>query len=413
MQFTTCFDITVDDLDHCDRILGDTNATSGMYCCSVLTSSDNIKIDGLTFGLNNSIANYCNPYLSPFYAIASSNIIFRNAGTRSVPLRVASATFAPQYASHDAGTNINIKFQQIYLEHTRTNVYLTVNTSKNITFEQVHGTTGAIQTLSLETLSKGNRGASNSITAGTAVYGSHVFDMFTGDTTGVLWWAMNEPTDFSEDYVSLSLAGETGGFTSAGQISMPNINDTLIIEMPYYAIGHTGFANEAPTLTGTGTANFTYEYDIDINDGTGFTDEYEVLNGENLSGESIDPARGFKLKLKITCINAVNTSAITYVRINTISSLAAQSDTQYPLDVASPTLTLTGLESDVNIVLFNEDYSHILDRKILASNVYMYPYTWDSSSGDTNVKILIWKSDKTPIILSLTLTDENQSAPIS
>jgi hypothetical protein len=335
-QHTTSFDILHQDLDHCDRFVGDTNGTTGMYCIAILTSSNNIKVDRLTFGLKGLITDFCNSFLSPFYSINSSNITFRNAGTRANPLRVASAALGPQYAVHDAGVNTNLIAQRIYLEFTRTSVLLTVNTSKNLKLESVHGTVGAIQTLSLNTLLKGIRAASNSVTGGASVYGSHFFDMFESDTVGRLWLALNEPTAFSEHLASLSIQNN-GGFTSGGQIAMPTVDDYFIIEMPYFAIGHTGFANTAPTLTGTNTGNHSYEYDIDL--GSGFSGTYKTLNGANLSEETVNPATGFKLRLRITTTVEAATNALTYVRLDTTTSFAAQTNNLYPLDYAKIKLT--------------------------------------------------------------------------
>jgi len=172
--------------------------------------------------------------------------------------------------------------------------------------------------------------------------------MFTGDTTGVLWFAFNEPTAFSAEYVTLTLAGATGGFTSGGQVSMPTVGDELIIEMPYFALGITALANTAPTLTGTLTGNFTYEYAIDTGSGFG---AYQTLNATNLSAEVIDPAIGFKLRLRVTTATANTTNALTYVRINTVSTLVAQTNNLYPLDLA--TVTLTGYVAGTRIQIYN------------------------------------------------------------
>jgi hypothetical protein len=374
-QHTTSFNITHVGIDHCDRYVGDTNGTTGMYAVAVLTSSNNIKVDGLTFGLKGTLSGYHNPFLSPFYSINSSNVTFRNAGTRSAPLAVASAALGPQYAVHDAGVNTNLLAQRIYVEHTRTSAFLTVNTSKNSRFESIHGTVGSLQTLSLNTLVKGVRATSNSVTGGASVYGTHVFDMFTGDTDGRLWFAMNEPTAFSADYVTLTLAGSTGGFTSGGQVSMPTVGDEIIIEMPYYALGITALANAAPTLTGTQTGNFTYEYAIDTGSGFG---AYQTLNGANLSAETINPAVGFKLRLRVTTATANTTNALTYVRINTESTLAAQTNNLYPLDLA--TISITGFAVGTRVQIFNLDTNEEVYNEIAVSNISIsVPYTDDEN----------------------------------
>ena len=55
------------------------------------------------------------------------------------------------------------------------------------------------------------------------MYGTHWFDSITSDTAGVIWLAFNEPTAFSaSQYEAVSL-GTGAGFTSGGQIVMPNV----------------------------------------------------------------------------------------------------------------------------------------------------------------------------------------------
>ena len=96
----------------------------------------------------------------------------------------------------------NARVQRSYVQATRTAPYVTVNTSKNLLIENISGTVGSLQTLSLNTIVRGVRSASNSVTAGSAVYGTHFQDMRYNDTTGALWFAFNEPTAFSADYIT-------------------------------------------------------------------------------------------------------------------------------------------------------------------------------------------------------------------
>jgi hypothetical protein len=403
---STSFNFTFERIRYVDRLLGTTNATTGKYVVTTLVSSDNIVVNNIDFG------GYANvhPYLGVFNSSNCSNIKIRNGGTAASP--IGGATNAPASIYVDSGNNDGMKVQNIYLTATRTGLYTTVNTSKNQTFENLRGTVGSTATASVNTLAKGLRSASNSVTGQASVYGTHVFDMFESDTVGRVWWAMNEPTAFSNSFVTLTLAGAAGGFTSGGQVAMPTSGDVLIIEMPYYAIGHTAFANSAATLTGTNTGNFSYEYDIDINDGNGFTGSYQTLNGANLSAETIDPVLGYKLKLRITCTASSTTNALTYIRINTVSTALAQANT-YPLDTANPTLELTGLTTGTTIAVFNADYSQELDREVLAGSTFTYNYEWISDIGDFDVNILVWKDDKVPFISTITLSEENQSIPLN
>jgi hypothetical protein len=402
---STSFNFEFERIRYIDRLTGTTNATTGKYAITCLVSSDNIVVQNIDFG------GYANlhPYLGVINASNSSNLKFRNGGTYAAP--IGGATNAPANIFVDGGNNDTVKVQNIYLTATRTGLYTTVNTSKNITFERVTGTTGSTATAAVNTTGKGLRSASNSVTGQASVYGTHFFDMFESDTVGRVWFPMNEPTAFSSAYVTLTLAGASGGFTSGGQVAMPTLGDELIIEMPYFALGHTAFANSAATLTGTNTGNFSYEYQIDVNDGSGWS-AYKTVSGANLSAETIDPALGFKLRIRITCTVAATTNALTYFRLTTASTSVAQAAALYPLDTANPTLTLTGLDIGTEVVVFNADYSQELDREVLAGN-FVYNYEWISDTGNFDVNILAWKDDRVPFITTITLTDTDQSIPLS
>jgi hypothetical protein len=402
---STSFNFEFERIRYIDRLTGTTNATTGKYVVTCLVSSDNIVVNNIDFG------GYANvhPYLGVINASNSSNLKFRNGGTYASP--IGGATNAPANIYVDSGNNDGVKVQNIYLTATRTGLYTTVNTSKNQTFERLGGTVGSTATASVNTIGKGLRSASNSVTGQASVYGTHFFDMFDADTTGRLWVAMNEPTAFSSSLITLTLAGASGGFTSGGQVAMPTLGDELILEMPYYALGHTAFQNVAATLTGTNTGNFSYEYQIDVNDGNGFG-AYKTISGANLSGETINPALGFKLRIRIICTVASTTNALTYVRLSTVSTSVAQGNALYPLDTANPTLTLTGLAVGTEVVVFSSDYSVELDREVLTGD-YVYPYEWISDTGDFDVNILVWKDDKVAFKQVITLTDVDQSIPLS
>jgi len=276
----TSFRVYVKRHDHTDRFVGSTNSTTGIYVLTTSASSDTVEVDGITFGLGGTVANV-SPYLGVFYCINSSNMVFKNAGTFTSKLGCTAAA-APAYAVYDAGVNANISFKRIYLSVTRTGLHYTVNTSKNILFESIHGTVGAVQTLSLNTTSKGIRATSDSATGGTAVYGTHYFDMFTSDTLGRLWLAMNEDTATTAPYMTKSF-GAGAGFTSAGQAAMQNVNDSITVETPYYIKGHTAFSSLlCPLITGTNLENFDFDYKIDLNDGAGYTANFATLVGVRL-----------------------------------------------------------------------------------------------------------------------------------
>jgi len=369
---TTCQGITFNDLDYSDRILGNTNSTGPKDLIRLLSSSDNITFDGITIGLNGSFPE-THPYTSIISSSNSSNCTIRNAGT--LTSSVGGSTNATGLLYSDTGGNDGIRLQRIFLTATRTNLVSIPNFSKNIILDNCAGTTGSIVSAGLNTSMRGIRAASSSVTGQASCYGSHWFDMFESDTAGRIWLAFNEPTAFSaSQYQAVSL-GVGAGFTSAGNIAMPNLGDQIIFTMDYFAIGHTRFANIAPTITATNSGNFTFEYDLDT--GAGFTAVYKTLNAANLFAETLDPVQGVKLKIRATVTTANAANALTYIRVSTESTLATQSAALYPLDTA--TITINGLRAGSRVFLYDVTNSVELFNEVVAGTSLSYsaPYADD------------------------------------
>jgi hypothetical protein len=183
-----------------------------------------------------------------------------------------------------------------------------------------------------------NCGGTNTVTGQASVYGTHFRDAFVSDTVGRVILSMNEPTVETDNLVTI-IAG-TPKFTSAGGLVMASVNDEIIIEQDYFVLGCTGLTNTAPIVTGTNVTyvsgpdwgNHDIYYQIDINDGNGWNGSWKDLTATNLSGETIDPTNGFKLKYRIVCDTASTSNLISYIRIQTTSTLADQIANLYILD---------------------------------------------------------------------------------
>lgn len=381
--FNTSSNIIVNNYNYIDRILGVSNSTGGKYAVQCLAACDSIFMDGIIL----SYVADLGPYSGVFNASSCSNLTFRNLGTFAAPVDVNAAA-APAYIFQDGGNNDGVRVQRCYLEATRTSNYVTVNTSKNISIENCGGTTGSIQTLSANTQVKGIRSASNSVTGGTAVYGSHWFDMFDSDTQGRIWLAFNEPTAFSADQYEAVSLGTGAGFTSAGGLVLPNLGDEVIWTMPYYAIGHTAFDNSAPVLTGTNTGNFTITYDLDA--GAGFSGTFKTLNAANLSGETIDPATGFKLKIKVVTATANASNLLSYIRVTTDSTAIAQENNLYPLDFS--TIELTGLVAGSRVQLYDLTNDDEIYNGVVSGTTLSYSAAY---SDDFNCRVRIMRMSGT------------------
>lgn len=344
ISLSICQGVTVNSLTYSERLNGYSNNT-GSLSAIVVSYSKDVIINGFNYPQNQ------NPPIAIVTAANSSGLKIRNIGSYASPLTVT--TFAPQayclaYLLNTTGNNSGIQIQRCFMEGLRGNPTVTLNSDTNITLETVivkspykHATdtvanrTQAFANAFLNTNVKGLGGMVQSIIGQASVYGTHFHDLFMGKTYGQVALCMNEPTVETAAY--FSMVSGTAKFTSAGGILMGVIGDQAVWEMPYFALGHTGFVNEAVAMSGGTIGNYTLEYQIDT--GSGYS-AWKTLNGTNLSGETISPSTGFKLKIRITT-TTTNAAAITFLRIRTTTTEIAQSTNFYPLD--TNTVTFTGL----------------------------------------------------------------------
>ncbi len=417
MYLNTCKNVTIDGLDYCDRYVGSTNTTGTLYCLNIQNSCDTVTARDITFGLKGTISNV-HPYGGIVNYLASSNIKVRECGSRGTVLSGGSAN-NPAYLVVDGGNNANCKFQRMYMTPTRTGAISTLNSSKGITYEHVYGDMGDTMVVaSLNTAVK-NCGGTNTVTGQASVYGTHFRDAFTGDTAGRVVLAMNEPTAETAGYYSV-VAG-TPKFTSAGGLVLAALNDEVIIEQDYYVKGCTGLPNTAPVVTGTNVTyvsgpdwgNHDIYFQIDVNDGSGWNGSWLDLTGANLNtfDASIDPDLGFKLKYRIVCDTASTTNLISYIRISTTSTLAAQVANLYDLD--QYTLTLTGLETGSKVA-FLDASTETLRIDVVSESSGSVSYTYPDSDVSDSIDIAILAPGFAyQRISAYTLTAADASIPIT
>ena len=399
LALTTCFDCTIKNHDHVDRYMGTTNSTSAQYGVYVASSCDNIMVDGVTFGMQGQIDNV-QPYSAAVYIGQSSNVTVRNIGTREAPLNGGTAN-QPAYIFYDGGNSNTVRVQRCYMTPTRTGAIYSLNSSKNMLFEHVYGdgTDAHVQACLNATVR--NIGGTPTTSGQASVYGTHVSDYFTSDTTGAVLFHFNEPTVESGAYVQTSM-GVTSGFTSAGNVSLAEVGDYVQYETPYFIKGHTGFQNAVAVYTGTNaTTNHDYFYQIDT--GSGYSVE-KVFNQANLYAETIDPSIGFKFKLKVQCKTANTGNLVTYVRFNTTSTLEAQRDNLYPLDTV--TLTLNGLVNGSDVVILKAGTTtELVNADSVNSTMYNYVYEVPEA-----VDVCVYKRGYLPFaIRNYNLTTNNAS----
>jgi hypothetical protein len=412
LALVTCSDIEINNLDYVDRYIGVTN-TGAYSAVTISAKSDSIKIDGMTLGFQGLIPRV-HPYTALLSTTASSNIRMQNIGSRTTPLTPTSHGLnVPASVWTSGGNNASISVKRCYLGMVRTGPSVTVNSDKGVREESVYGilaSTGMASAHTPSAINQQSRGigsGSNSVAANASVYGTHIYDLHTGDTTGRVVCIFNEPT--AETASQVTYVAGTPQFTSVPSLSNPSVGDEVIVEMDYFALGHTGFENTAPTLTGTNTGNMTFTYQIDL--GSGYNGTWLTLNATNLITHTIDPAVGFKMKFRVVTATANTTNAITHIRVNTLSTFAAQRDNLYPLDPTVANLELTGLKTNSEVRVFR-----VSDDQELAgieNSGTSFSYQYEHTGADTSVYIVVHALGWLPIRYEgISLTASGLSIPV-
>lgn len=322
-------------VDYIDRLEGATTAANGLLVFN-MSGCANTKVDGLTFGEGGTIAN-TQPYTGLWQSGSTPcyGTKLRNWGTRAAPLSAgSSATFYPGFLFAMSGADYNTSLQRLYITATRSGPFGNgVNyASSGILFEDVY-----ILNYPAGQPERSTNGIFRKI--GTAVpttvpqqnQGTHWADYFTADTTGTLRWNGSAPSSATSDrnYLVVTPAQGTGYIGSTAQISLDTLNDALYSEMAWNVLGHTGFQNAAPVVTGVSTG-IVISYQLDT--GSGFSGTWKTANAANLSAETVSAA-GFKMKIRLQQTGSANTTtSISAINFLTTSTASAQATNLYPLD---------------------------------------------------------------------------------
>lgn len=351
VALTACTKFTAENNDYCDRYNGRTNATTGYYAFAISSGCADVKIDGISFGFGGTIPD-CHPYNGVVQYTASQRVKVRNMGSRASRLSGgvwAPNAYGPAYIVNSGGNNNTVKLQKLYFDKVRTAPFNNINSDKNMLYESVMGglyvwSTKALLGLVHADLNGQIKGIEEifSTTGQASVYGTHFIDFFMGDGFGRFVLNMNEPT--TETSSQFTMVSGTAKWNSSGGILMGVIGDQAIWEDNVFRKGHTGFVNATPTMAGGTIGNYTLEYQIDT--GSGYSGFWSTLSGANLAAISIDPAVGFKMKIRVTT-TTTNTTAITSIRVDTITTSSAQAANLYDLD--TNIFTLTNLPSGVEV----------------------------------------------------------------
>lgn len=334
---------TITATDYIERLEGNTTSSSLMAnLFNIGSNCTNILIDGLTFGLNGTLAN-CHPFGQLVnIGAGEGSIRVRNFGTFASPLPVgASSTTWPQrIVSLSGSRSQRIKAQRLFLENCRDTSVVNWGSASNAVIEQV-GTPGIPKTWSaptiLDSYIKGMHGANWGATS-TLPLGTVFYDQFPTLTSGLIVFSPVKPLSLYEPYTTYSFSS-LGGFSASNTHFY--VGDYYISETPYFIKGHTGFQNVAPAVTGN-NINITDDFSYQIDTGSGWS-AWKVLSQANLFAEVVDPVVGFKLKIRFLYPVSGGTAVkrLQSLRLATTSTAAAQGANLYDLDTS--TLSFTGL----------------------------------------------------------------------
>lgn len=338
-SFNACADGRVAGVEYADNLIGTTQTANPM---DAINAQNCIDLDFVGYQNFAGITNV-HPY---GYLLNTSNACQRvrllSIGEPGSRYDCGSSNPASG-ALYSIGSKI-ISAQRIYMVNNRAEPVQVNNTVEGVSAINVWGSDVIAQVADAGSmLARGCRWAPNA-SGQNAVYGTHWQDQFTGDASGAITIACNEPTAVTaaECFAFLSPGS---GFTSAGGVSMSTVGDYVEWVMPYFALGHTALVNAAPTVTGTNVANHALQFQADT--GSGWS-AWADLTGPNLSAVgAINPATGIKLKVRATVTTAKASNLLTNIRIDTVTDATSQ-QIQYPLPGVLTTLTaqvpLTGAE---------------------------------------------------------------------
>lgn len=407
MLFTTCENVNITNMQYCDVVSGTTVTTYASSAVEVASNCNNITVDGMTLPVTNT-----QPYaqLVSVLAAGCKNIKIRNIGTLLAPMTMGSTNACGYAFTLAAGAAANtVKAQRVYVSNTRSGTWTADNSSKNITIENCSFDFADAPVSAAFNMTVRSVGCTHATTAQTSVYGTHFVSMFTSTTAGRIMILLNEPT--AETASQVTLTGNAN-FTATGGLYMPTIGMSATFEMPYYALGHTQFANSALVMAGGTATNYNYNFSVDKNDGAGWsamtTANYTATTlGTALNAlGALDGSKGVKLKLKVTTITT-NTTAITNMYMTTVSTTTAQGY-QYPLDTI--TLTLNGLVSGSDIVILQAGTETEL-ANVDANPISSYNFVYEVPQA---VDIMVYKRGFIPFgIRNYALSSSNASLPIA
>lgn len=368
-----CFGFEVINPKFSCRTIGTTQTTDSSYAFVSTVGTTDAILDG--YENFNSIENV-HPYTSiAIFTNGSARAEIKNIGTSSAQIDMGTVNACGYLLS--GGISLNAIIRRCYIKNVRTSAIQSLNTSQGLQVYNLWSDDAKVQSIS--TLNATIRGArwTHSTTGQSAVYGTHWSDAWVSNTSGRIVIACNEPTNLTTDQCSASLSKSSGsGFDAAGSVTMRSLTDEIIWTMPYFALGVTGFSNSDPTVTGTNAGNHTLDFQYDINSGSGYNGTWLSLTGANLSGITVNPTKGVRLKVRAKCNTVSSSNLLTYISIITLTN-ATDQKIEYPLP--GSIVTISGLISGSRVKITRADTGAILAQDATGSTSLTFDIAYSGS----------------------------------
>lgn len=280
----------------------------------------------------------------------ASYLTIRNIG--SINSKLDAQSTIPYFLLFNGISN-NITLQRIFVENLVNDLFSIVNTTGNYRIENCSGNYDSeIELDASNVVCKGLHSGSGDLNTGSGLEGDMVncigtcfVDYFKSDTTGAVALVFNDPA--VQHAADVEITSGTPRYNALGDLTLKTTGDQIVYSWPHWIKGHTGFQNAALNTSGVNeTNNTTYEYDLDT--GSGYSGTWKTIDGTNLSAETISPT-GFKIKVRITVGTDLSTRFINGLEILTTTTLAAQENNFYPLDIVNVDVTVRDADDDALI----------------------------------------------------------------
>lgn len=376
-SFSENFNLKLQNFVYADRHCGTTTANAGS---TVIWGGFYQTVDGISLLGNGTIPNI-HPYLGIVaYQGGFSNVI-QNVGTRSQPLDMGtpySAFSATQMANNGngGGGDDNIVFRRIYVRNAKNGFVAGGSGSYgNVIYDNVW-----LQTPAVSVGSSYNgcslRGVWFNDAITTRIWGDHLVNDNWGQVT--LYAAVQRLDYTLTDQVVL-----TG--SAIVPALLPAINDSIEFIGYYYVLGYTQIYDLV--FTESNTANYTKTYMIDLNDGLSWKSAsgvgvYDTLTTAKVAAWTIDPAKGFKLRVKYKANVASSSNTITKLTFTMRTTPALTNTTLYP-NMLFAWYTVTGLVAGARLQVFNVTQNQELVNTVVSGTSYMLPWYTALNYEDT------------------------------